>query len=90
MWTVILNKSAQKEFNKAPIKVQEEFVAWMNLVSASGPQVLLSINGYWDHSLKGDWSGARSSSLNKKWRVIYYAEQKAIKVMVLQISAHKY
>lgn len=90
MWTLVLNKSAQKEFNKAPLRVQEEFLAWMNLVIASGPQALLSVNGYWDHALKGDWSGSRSSSLNKKWRVIYCIEETSIKVMVLQISAHKY
>lgn len=90
MWIVLLSKSAQKEFNKAPIRVQEEFLAWMNLIVASGPHALLTINGYWDHALKGDWSGARSSSLNKKWRVVYCIEEKSIKVMVLQISAHKY
>jgi len=90
MWTVIISKSAQKELNKAPIRVQEEFLAWMNLIISSGPKVLLTINGYWDHSLKGDWQGARASSLNRKWRVVYYIDEKTIKIMVLQISAHKY
>lgn len=90
MWIVLLNKSSQKAFNKAPKEIQEEFIAWSNLISATGPNSLQSINEYWDHALKGDWAGARSSSLSRKWRVIYSIKEKEVTVLVLQISAHKY
>ena len=90
MWTLALAKKAQKEFNKAPIEIKESFIAWKDLVIASGPQALLLINGYWDHALEGEWSGARSSSLNKQWRVIYLVEVQTIRVAVLRISAHNY
>jgi addiction module RelE/StbE family toxin len=50
----------------------------------------LAINGYWDHTLKGEWAGARASSLNKHWRVIYRVEADVIQVAVLRISSHDY
>lgn len=90
MWAVLLTKSAQKQYDKAPLEVQESFLAWKSLVESSGPQALLLINGYWDHSLKGPWAGARSSSLSKKWRVVYSIEAQTIQVSVLKLSAHDY
>lgn len=90
MWLVVLSRQAQKDFGKAPREIQESFIAWQAVVTASGPQALRLINGYWDHALKGEWSGARSSSLKKSWRVIYRVEAQAVHVSVFRISAHDY
>ena len=90
MWVVLLTKSAQKQYDKAPLEVRESFLAWKSLIESSGPQTLLLINGYWDHPLRGLWAGARSSSLSKKWRVIYTIEAKTVQVSVLKLSAHDY
>ena len=88
MWVVVLTKKAQKEFDKAPVEIQESFVAWQVLIEASGPHSLQLINGFRDHSLKGEWAGARASSLSRLRRVIYRIEAHMIQVAVLRISAH--
>lgn len=48
------------------------------------------INGYWDHALKGEWKGARSSSLNEQWRVIYVVKGSLVRIMVLKVTPHDY
>jgi len=90
MWTVLLTRRAQKQFDQAPREVQEAFLAWQALVVAAGPRALLAINGYWDHALKGEWAGLRASSLSKQWRVVYRVEAQVIQVAVARISAHDY
>lgn len=90
MWIVLLSKQAQKEFDRSPKEIREAFLAWQNLVISSGPQALTLINGYWDHPLKGNWAGARASSLNKEWRVIYRIEERQVQVLVLRVSSHDY
>ena len=70
MWIVHIAKSAEKELKKAPLEIRDSFDAWKNLIEQYGPQGIKRINGYWDHALKGEWQGARASSLNQQWRVI--------------------
>ena len=90
MWIVEISKLADKELKKAPLAVRESFDAWKNLIEQCGPKGVQRINGYWDHSLKGEWSGARASSLNQQWRVIYMVEGIAIKILVLKVTPHDY
>lgn len=90
MWTVLIEKKAQKELDKAPEEIQQAFDTWFYLVQAGGPETLKKINGYWDHPLKQQWEGCRASSLNKSWRVIYRAERDTVQVYVVRISAHDY
>jgi addiction module RelE/StbE family toxin len=90
MWSVFLTKSADKELKKCPQDIRDSFDAWKNVVEQSGPNGLKSINGYWDHALKGEWEGARASSLNKQWRVIYTIEAQEIRVIVLNVTPHDY
>ena len=90
MWSVLISKSSDKELRKMPVDIRDSFDAWRNLVEMSGPGPLKLINGYWDHPLKSDWEGARASSLNKQWRVIYVIEEQEIKVLILKITPHDY
>lgn len=90
MWTVQTSKSASKELDRAPTEIQEDYEAWKNVVLMSGPLGLKKINGYWDHALTGEWKGARASSLNKQWRVIYVVHADVVQVLVLRVSAHDY
>ena len=90
MWSVLEAKSLAKVLKKAPREIRESYAAWKNIVTASGPEGLKRINGYWDHALKGDWSGARASSLNQQWRVIYLIRSQKIDVLVLRVSPHDY
>jgi addiction module RelE/StbE family toxin len=88
MWIVEIARSAEKELKKAPLEIRDTFDAWKNLIEQYGPQGIQRINGYWDHALKGEWKGARSSSLNEQWRVIYLVEGRSVKIMVLKVTPH--
>ncbi len=90
MWNVQISRSADKELKKAPLHIRDAFDAWKNLIEHYGPQGVQSMNGYWDHALKGEWTGARASSLNIQWRVIYMIENKLVSVLVLKITPHDY
>lgn len=90
VWLVLESKQAAKELDRAPREVQEAFEAWKNIVFNSGPEGVRRVNGYWDHALRGEWSGARASSLSKKWRVIYVVESNVLRVLVLKVTPHDY
>ena len=90
MWSIFKTEAAKKEISKAPKDVQEAFDIWKLHVITDGPASLVKINGYWDHALKGAWEGARSSSLNKQWRVIYVIQSEVVKVLTLRITPHDY
>ncbi len=90
MWIVEIARSAEKELKKAPLEIRDAFDAWKNMIEQYGPIGLQRINGYWDHALKGEWKGSRSSSLNEQWRVIYVVEGRFVKIMVLKVTPHDY
>ena len=90
MWKLLISKSADKELRKSPLEIRDSFDAWKNLVEQSGPLGVQAINGYWDHALRGEWEGARASSLNKQWRVIYTVYDQEILIMVLKVTPHDY
>jgi addiction module RelE/StbE family toxin len=90
MWSVEIARSAEKELKKAPIEIRDAFDAWKNLIEQYGTQGVQRINGYWDHALKGEWKGARSSSLNEQWRVIYVVDGRSVKILVLKVTPHDY
>ena len=90
MWIVEITRSAEKELKKAPLEIRDSFDAWKNLIEQYGPSGIQRINGYWDHALKGEWKGARSSSLNEQWRVIYVVAGSLVRIMVLKVTPHDY
>lgn len=42
------------------------------------------------YALKGEWNGARASSLNRQWCVVYVIEDRAVEVWVLKVTLHDY
>lgn len=56
----------------------------------SGPNALRRIPGFRDHALKGEWKGARSSYLSKKWHVLHVVERDVLEVLVLEVNPHEY
>lgn len=56
----------------------------------SGPNALRRIPSFRDHALKGEWKGARSSYLSKKWHVLYVVERDVLEVLVLEVNPHEY
>ncbi len=90
MFVVTETKTASKELDKAPKEILEVYEFWKNVVQVSGVAGLKAYPGFKDHALKGEWQGARSSYLNRKWRVIYFNELKELCVLVVRVTAHDY
>lgn len=90
MWLIFLEKNAERALKRAPIEIQERFETWKDIAQLQGPKGLLEIKGFRDHALKGEWQGARACRLNDKWRVIYMAIGKDVKILVLEVTPHDY
>ena len=90
MWTVLEAAAVSKELDRAPKEIQEKFTKWLDIARLSGPPGLRAIKGFKDHALKGEWAGARSSYLNKQWRVIYSVDSDQIRILVLRVTPHDY
>ena len=90
MWTVFLERNALKALSRAPKEIQAKFEKWKDIAQLQGPHGLLQIKGFRDHALKGEWKGARSSSLNYQWRVIYAVVSDQVKILVLEVTPHDY
>ena len=90
IWKIEESRNVLKQVSKIPRNILREYEAWKTLVEASGPMALRIIPGYRDHRLKGEWAGARSSYLNKQWRVIYIIDDSGIRILVLEVNPHDY
>lgn len=90
MWTVYESHKVIRQLDKGPKEILKQYEAWKKLIELSGPHTLRKIPGYRDHALKGEWSGARSSSLNIQWRVIYVIVEEMVQVKVLEVNPHDY
>ena len=90
MWDVLESRRCKKQLARAPKDVLNHYEAWKEVATGSGPSSIRKIPGYRDHALKGDWKGARSSYLTKKWRVIYVVKRDVLQVLVLEVNAHEY
>ena len=90
MWLIKESRKAIKQLRKCPLNILQEYEVWKKVIELSGPRALKEITGYKDHALKGGWSGARSSYLNKQWRVIYFVDKKEVQVFILEVNPHDY
>lgn len=90
MWMVLESRTSDKQLKKCPKEILVQYEAWRKVIELSGPLALKKIPGYRDHALKGKWKGARSSYLNKTWRVIYKIDKKEILIQVLEVNPHEY
>lgn len=90
MWLINESRKANKQLKKVPKSILSEYEVWKRVIELSGPNTLRKMPGYKDHALKGEWDGARSSYLNKQWRVIYFVQKKEVQVFVLEVNAHDY
>lgn len=90
MWTIKVERKVQKELDGAPKNIQKKFEKWVALIQEGGVEAVAKINGYRDHTLSGKWEGARSSSLNDAWRVIYTVQEDTVSILVVRVSNHDY
>lgn len=90
MWVILEERKVEKQLNKAPKEILAKYEIWKDIVINQGPVGLFQIKGFRDHALLGEWKGARSSYLNKQWRVIYAVKAVEITVFVLEVTPHDY
>lgn len=90
MYLILEHKDAAKALSKAPKHILEAYEAWKQIVEFQGPSALKKMTEYRDHPLKGEWAGARSSSLSHQWRVIYVVQEEKIQILVLRVTPHDY
>ena len=90
MWEVYEHRRAVRQLGRLPTEILERYEKWKDIVQISGPSGLKAIRGFNDESLRGEWTGHRSSRLNQQYRVIYRLERENVLVQVVRITAHDY
>ena len=90
MWRVVEATCVERQLKRAPRNVQDKYEFWRSVAELDGPMGLRRLSGFKDHALKGEWKGARASSLSKQWRVIYAVRGKELTVLVLEVNPHDY
>jgi toxin HigB-1 len=90
IWIILEHRNVEKKIKKIPREVLARYLVWKEIIEAEGPDGLLRIPGFRDEILKGIWKGYRSSRLGLKWRVIYQIEKGVLRVLVIELNAHKY
>jgi addiction module RelE/StbE family toxin len=90
MRRVVEAAGVERQLARAPKQVQEKYELWRSVAELDGPKGLRRLPGFRDHALKGEWQGARSSALSRKWRVIYAVRGDALTVFVLEVNPHDY
>jgi hypothetical protein len=60
------------------------------IVRQRGPQGLRAIAGFHHEALSGVWRGRRSSRLSIRDRIIYFVDEAAREVHVLDVTRHDY
>jgi len=90
MWQVLEHRQVIRRLSKIPVDILKRYEKWKDIVTLSGPQGLREIRGFNDESLRGEWSGHRSSRLSGQYRVIYRVESQDVVVKVIDLTAHDY
>ena len=90
MWRVVEAAGVGRQLGRASKQVQEKYEFWRSVAEIDGLVGLRRLPGFRDHALKGEWQGARSSALSRKWRVIYAARGDELTVFVLEVNPHDY
>lgn len=90
--TVSLSKAAEKDLKKIPRYILILFDLWVEIIETEGYLAMQKIRGYRDHSLTGERRGQRSSSLNRRWRIIYQLDEQtnSLTIEVLEVNHHDY
>ena len=92
MWLVEFESSAVEKEITALIKSKKLTAedhalihAWIQQISAHGPESIRGDFKWADHTLHGEWVGYRSSSFSNPGRIIYRIEDQIVKVVVGRI-----
>ncbi len=93
MWSVEFESSAVEKEVTALIKskkltVEDQAIihAWIQQISAHGPESIRGDFKWADHVLHGEWVGFRSSSFSNRGRIIYRIVDKKVVIKIASIT----
>jgi addiction module RelE/StbE family toxin len=89
-WRIEESPSIEKQLHKVPSQVALKYQFWLDLIRYHGPEAIVRWRGFRDEKLRGNWTGYRSSRLNRQYRVIYRVEYETLSVCVEKLDAHTY
>jgi len=90
MWEVYEHRRVVGRLRRLPVEILKRYEKWKDIVRVSGPQGLRLIKGFHDEALRGQWENHRSSRLGPQYRVIYRVEERQVRVLVVDVTAHDY
>jgi len=98
MWSVEFeNPAVEKEITalvkskKLTIEDQAIIYAWIQQISAHGPESTRGDFKWSDHALQGEWAGYRSSAFSNRGRIIYRIVDKKVVIKIARITnEHNY
>ena len=98
MWSVEFESTAVEKEAAALIKSkrltaddQAIIHAWIQQISAHGPESIRGDFKWADHALHGEWVGYRSSAFSSRGRIIYRVVDKKIVIKIARITdGHDY
>jgi mRNA-degrading endonuclease YafQ of YafQ-DinJ toxin-antitoxin module len=93
MWSVEFENSAVEKEVAALIKskkltTEDQAIihAWIQQISANGPESIRGDFKWADHALHGDWTGYRSSAFSNRGRIIYRIVNKKVVIKIARIT----
>jgi proteic killer suppression protein len=87
---VNLTPSAAKQLRLAPPQVRRKLELWRELVAQYGVLQVRKTPGFHDEPLRAPRAGQRSIRLSLQWRAIYLVSETRLKILVIEITPHKY
>lgn len=93
MWLVEFESSAVEKEIRLLIKskrltTEDQAIirAWIQQVSAHGPESIRGDFKWADHALHGEWAGYRSSAFSNRGRIIYRIIDRKIVIKIARIT----
>ncbi len=90
MWEVYEHRRVVAHLRRLPVEILKRYEKWKDIIRVSGPQGLRLVREFHDEALRGQWENHRSSRLGLQYRVIYRVEERQVRVLVVEITAHDY
>lgn len=93
MWSVEFESSAVEKEVAALIKskkltAEDQAIihAWIQQISAHGPESIRGDFKWADHAMHGEWQGCRSSGFSNRDRIIYRIVDKKVVIKIVRIA----
>jgi len=87
---IIIRNKAQKQLEKVPVYIANNFQLWVGQVETKGILEVRKISGYHDEPLTAGRKGQRSIRLSKAYRAFYVEHGNNIVIEVIEVNKHGY